>query len=127
MLKLALEPTAFIPIDQALCETKDVLHVPAMGKNLLSVGVSIGRGLSFWFSENQCWIFGSESSPQRGKLYPRSIRTTDCPPSLAFSVHCRQSIGHSSACYFRYLTSHTAYASRNQVVKKMRAHARLAY
>ncbi|MEN9639538.1 MAG: hypothetical protein RLZZ262_1406, partial [Bacteroidota bacterium] len=123
----------------------NVLHVPSMSKNLLTVGVSTSRGLAFWFEEDSCTIFRSISDapvgdvlckiPKKNGLYsvacsgclsstnsPINIRSD--PPQANFANRSskvaaaiwHQRLGHSSEKYFRLLTDR--YSEGIQVAKE---------
>ena len=66
---------ASIMLGETAGRMEQVLHVPSMGKNLLSVGMSTKKGLSFWFHDDRLLVFQSVVAPPSGELLvdiPRS-------------------------------------------------------
>jgi hypothetical protein len=123
----------FISFGNSTGTMNDVLHVPSMGKNLLSVGVSTSRGLSFWFDDDTCTIFQSISKAPVGEVLCKvskknglySVPCEDCNRSTESSSNLgtvspqanfakksskadatiwHQRLGHSSERYFNLLT-----------------------
>jgi hypothetical protein len=49
--------SSLINLGGTITEVRDCFHAPNFGKNLLSIGVSTGRGLKFYFDGDTCEIF----------------------------------------------------------------------
>lgn len=72
----------------------DVLHVPSLGKNLLSIGQGTKKGLIFLFDGNTCKIFGENIS----------FESTELP--LSVIQKCMENLYHSHTIKAVDLKSH---------------------
>lgn len=77
--------TSFAELKGCLGEMANVLHVPTLGRTLLSPGQSTGTGIKFWFDGDRCVLYAKDGC---------------CPPTLN-----QNSMQHVPAAFRRSTTS----------------------